>query len=114
MGSELKKTEIYLSKISKKHKLFLSVFLFVLSVGYISGLDLLNFSTNFSIEGIERNILGEKEHLDTLYFKMPKPQLNTSNPQSVEKNGTSFKIVTIWMTNSMILQTLKLIHQLQL
>jgi len=77
MGSELKKTEIYLSKISKKHKLFLSVFLFVLSVGYISGLDLLNFSTNFSIEGIERNILGEKEHLDTLYFKMPKAQLNT-------------------------------------
>ena len=36
-------------------------------------------TTNFSIEGIEKNILGEAEDQDkeVLYFKMPKGQLNT-------------------------------------
>ena len=76
---ELKKLSIRLSALKIHFKIFISVFLFVLSVGYISGLDLLNFTTNFSVEGIERNILGELENKDQdiIYFKMPKGQLNT-------------------------------------
>ena len=77
----IKFSNIYISlrSISLRIKIFLSCFLFVLTLGYLSGLDLLNFTTNFSVSGIERNILGAPENYDqdVIYFKMPKAELNT-------------------------------------
>ncbi len=62
----------------KKHiKAFLVCFLLTLSFGYFSGFDLLNHTTQFNVNGLEKNFLGNEleESPIELKFKMSEKQI---------------------------------------
>ena len=52
--------DIKLHKLPLLLKLSLSLFLISLSFGYISGIDLLKHTTDFTLKGIEENVIGNE------------------------------------------------------
>lgn len=67
-----------LHTLPKSLRRALTVFLLVLSFGYVSGLDMLKSTTGFKAKGVEQNVLGNEidEQLKELYFKMSERELH--------------------------------------
>ncbi len=63
-----------LGKLPKWAKQFLTVFVLVLSFGYVTGLVYISKSTGVSSGGIEEQYLGNENDLDALEMKFKKPE----------------------------------------
>ena len=91
--------EIQLSNLPKSLKNTLVVLLIALAFGYLSGLDLLEQTTDFKSKGIEENVLGNEidEFADELHFKMSKRQLHTIIHSHVITLGLLFVLLSIML-----------------
>lgn len=75
----------------------LTVFLLALSFGYFSGLDLLNHTTDFKVDGVEQNVLGNEidEQAEELHFKMSERALQGLIHSHVISLGMLFLMLSI-------------------
>ena len=91
--------EIQLSNLPKSLKNTLVVLLIALAFGYLSGLDLLEQTTDFKSKGIEENVLGNEidEFADELHFKMSKRQLHAIIHSHVITLGLLFVLLSIML-----------------
>jgi hypothetical protein len=68
-----------LRKLPKEIKLLFSAFIITLNIGFFTGLNFVNETTNFQSRGIENNYLGneEDEEAEVMQFKKSKKEILT-------------------------------------
>ena len=68
-----------LRKLPKEIKLLFSAFIITLNIGFFTGLNFVNETTNFQSKGIENNYLGneEDEEAEVMQFKKSKKEILT-------------------------------------
>ncbi|MCK5677193.1 MAG: hypothetical protein KAH72_01775 [Flavobacteriaceae bacterium] len=68
-----------LSQLPKEIKLLISVFVLTLNIGFFTGLNFVNETTEFQVKGVETNYLGNEldEDAEVMKFKMSKKRVLT-------------------------------------
>ncbi len=68
-----------LSQLPKEIKLLISVFVLTLNIGFFTGLNFVNETTEFQVKGLETNYLGNEldEDAEVMKFKMSKKRVLT-------------------------------------
>lgn len=68
-----------LSQLPKEIKLLISVFVLTLNIGFFTGLNFVNETTEFKVKGVETNYLGNEldEDAEVMKFKMSKKRVLT-------------------------------------